>query len=173
MFFFFQAEDGIRDDLVTGVQTCALPISGREICKAAAAAVTERPAGSMISVRMKSPGCGGFFMAMGIAPSMLMVVFQIQVANFEIRGVNAERQTPIACYGQAPGAFAVASQGVRLPGCERAQFFRVLHGVEKGKQLAELIRRIGRNTLWAVIGVERSQALVSEVPNSQMIDCSL
>src|SRR5438552_10751685 len=28
-FFFFQAEDGIRDDLVTGVQTCALPISFR------------------------------------------------------------------------------------------------------------------------------------------------
>src|SRR5258708_14458555 len=27
VFFFFQAEDGIRDDLVTGVQTCALPIS--------------------------------------------------------------------------------------------------------------------------------------------------
>src|SRR6266536_5591786 len=27
-FFFFQAEDGIRDPLVTGVQTCALPISG-------------------------------------------------------------------------------------------------------------------------------------------------
>src|SRR5207244_5363668 len=25
LFFFFQAEDGIRDDLVTGVQTCALP----------------------------------------------------------------------------------------------------------------------------------------------------
>src|SRR5438105_12301460 len=25
--FFFQAEDGIRDPLVTGVQTCALPIS--------------------------------------------------------------------------------------------------------------------------------------------------
>src|SRR5690606_39283650 len=26
-FFFFQAEDGIRDFHVTGVQTCALPIS--------------------------------------------------------------------------------------------------------------------------------------------------
>src|SRR2546430_7988062 len=26
MFFFFQAEDGIRDLTVTGVQTCALPI---------------------------------------------------------------------------------------------------------------------------------------------------
>src|SRR5215210_8256434 len=27
IFFFFQAEDGIRDTSVTGVQTCALPIS--------------------------------------------------------------------------------------------------------------------------------------------------
>src|SRR3989440_8071991 len=30
-FFFFQAEDGIRDLIVTGVQTCALPISS-SIC---------------------------------------------------------------------------------------------------------------------------------------------
>src|SRR2546422_11636790 len=28
LFFFFQAEDGIRDVAVTGVQTCALPICG-------------------------------------------------------------------------------------------------------------------------------------------------
>src|SRR6266545_6597105 len=28
-FFFFQAEDGIRDKLVTGVKTCALPICNR------------------------------------------------------------------------------------------------------------------------------------------------
>src|SRR6266850_3120767 len=30
-FFFFQAEDGIRDYKVTGVQTCALPISTEEV----------------------------------------------------------------------------------------------------------------------------------------------
>src|SRR6266550_7503287 len=30
-FFFFQAEDCIRDVAVTGVQTCALPISGRNL----------------------------------------------------------------------------------------------------------------------------------------------
>src|SRR5690606_40633861 len=30
VFFFFQAEDGIRDFHVTGVQTCALPISAWE-----------------------------------------------------------------------------------------------------------------------------------------------
>src|SRR5437764_5282841 len=29
-FFFFQAEDGIRDTSVTGVQTCALPIYTRQ-----------------------------------------------------------------------------------------------------------------------------------------------
>src|SRR5256885_9782990 len=31
MFFLFQAEDGIRDYKVTGVQTCALPISQQPI----------------------------------------------------------------------------------------------------------------------------------------------
>src|SRR5574337_207691 len=30
-FFFFQAEDGIRDWVVTGVQTCALPIYGNPV----------------------------------------------------------------------------------------------------------------------------------------------
>src|SRR5207237_4155915 len=29
VIFFFQAEDGIRDSSVTGVQTCALPIYGQ------------------------------------------------------------------------------------------------------------------------------------------------
>src|SRR5688500_19909263 len=33
IIFFFQAEDGIRDYKVTGVQTCALPISVRcDVC---------------------------------------------------------------------------------------------------------------------------------------------
>src|SRR5690606_39677752 len=42
-FFFFQAEDGMRDFHVTGVQTCALPILasrlGRQLVAAAAAAI--------------------------------------------------------------------------------------------------------------------------------------
>src|SRR5215469_13596196 len=33
LFFFFQAEDGIRDLYVTGVQTCALPIFGDEVVR--------------------------------------------------------------------------------------------------------------------------------------------
>src|SRR3989475_3774395 len=34
IFFFFQAEDGIRDLTVTGVQTCALPISRNPVHRA-------------------------------------------------------------------------------------------------------------------------------------------
>src|SRR5437762_14240741 len=36
MFFFFQAEDGIRDTSVTGVKTCALPISHCTIARSTA-----------------------------------------------------------------------------------------------------------------------------------------
>src|SRR5437879_12192948 len=51
-FFFFQAEDGIRDTSVTGVQTCALPISTASPSPAGTDAVQEqsRPAW------MKTPG---------------------------------------------------------------------------------------------------------------------
>src|SRR5438094_7623887 len=41
-FFFFQAEDGIRDRTVTGVQTCALPISPTVPSVAAAGARSSR-----------------------------------------------------------------------------------------------------------------------------------
>src|SRR2546429_4194315 len=45
MFFFFQAEDGIRDVAVTGVQTCALPIYvSQERVTSAIAAIAGREA---------------------------------------------------------------------------------------------------------------------------------
>src|SRR2546427_7862275 len=42
-FFFFQAEDGIRDLTVTGVQTCALPICFPEILRSTTARQWWRP----------------------------------------------------------------------------------------------------------------------------------
>src|SRR5690606_40059569 len=42
VFFFFQAEDGIRDFHVTGVQTCALPISLRTLYGALLANAAKR-----------------------------------------------------------------------------------------------------------------------------------
>src|SRR5689334_23513092 len=44
VFFFFQAEDGIRDGTVTGVQTCALPILVHWAPRASANAIVFIPA---------------------------------------------------------------------------------------------------------------------------------
>src|SRR5215211_8360725 len=52
-FFFFQAEDGIRDHCVTGVQTCALPIS-RGASTSLAAGRRSRP--SRRVNRLRRPG---------------------------------------------------------------------------------------------------------------------
>src|SRR2546430_5591716 len=55
-FFFFQAEDGIRDLTVTGVQTCALPIS--------VVGLVRRPAGGRGDPRGRS-GAGGSALHLG------------------------------------------------------------------------------------------------------------
>src|SRR5205085_7770854 len=47
-FFFFQAEDGIRDLTVTGVQTCALPISRPSCLFSHGRAFRERPPASSL-----------------------------------------------------------------------------------------------------------------------------
>src|SRR5205823_8496182 len=47
MCFFFQAEDGIRDKLVTGVQTCALPIFADSAAARARAGYVSPPSAEM------------------------------------------------------------------------------------------------------------------------------
>src|SRR5258708_15376691 len=56
---FFQAEDGIRDDLVTGVQTCALPICTTEPAPAPAASKAIQYKGAPLEAE-KGPGLGCF-----------------------------------------------------------------------------------------------------------------
>src|SRR5690348_7569335 len=50
LFFFFQAEDGIRDGRVTGVQTCALPIYLEQVHEAAGVDLGARAA---LAARMR------------------------------------------------------------------------------------------------------------------------
>src|SRR5699024_12210038 len=54
VFFFFQAEDGIRDRNVTGVQTCALPISG-DLCVVACGVGADACIGPGTFRRRESP----------------------------------------------------------------------------------------------------------------------
>src|SRR5437667_9909261 len=95
----------------------AFPLSrldrvGREMPSASAAAVTERPSGSIISVRMNSPGCGGFSIRVGV--SFSVVVFIIHIDNFVVV-VYAECHPPVLGHLQAPRVLAVADEKVRFP----------------------------------------------------------
>src|SRR5215216_5662898 len=56
--FFFQAEDGIRDDLVTGDQTCALPISSRSASPRSSAEPRSRAGRSTSAARPSSTRSG-------------------------------------------------------------------------------------------------------------------
>src|SRR3712207_7073954 len=70
MLFFFQAEDGIRDIGVTGVQTCALPIS-RVLC---ARSSRRRPFGLFLGANLQGParddGRDGTFGSVGGCPAV-------------------------------------------------------------------------------------------------------
>src|SRR2546426_2638409 len=91
MFFFFQAEDGIRDYKVTGVQTCALPIF-RETPRARFLQMrTALPAPGTIR---KSPGCArgfaAFFAAAAAIQDAATVVSGRRPARSEERRVGKE-----------------------------------------------------------------------------------
>src|SRR5438874_4787158 len=53
--FFFQAEDGIRDLYVTGVQTCALPISFVVHATQAAAGDVDHDEGAVVALEIDGP----------------------------------------------------------------------------------------------------------------------
>src|SRR5438067_11552894 len=68
LFFFFQAEDGIRDRNVTGVQTCALPISWAwhpELPRPSLAR-----AGATNTVALREPKYGARYVHFDGAPSL-------------------------------------------------------------------------------------------------------
>src|SRR5215216_4612419 len=90
LFFFFQAEDGIRDDLVTGVQTCALPIYR-----------TDRPE----PAQAKSLDCSGYMrMVWGYRGGLPLTLAP------DGRGIP--RRT-FEILDAAPGVVVIADTGVR------------------------------------------------------------
>src|SRR5256885_9219255 len=88
LFFFFQAEDGIRDYKVTGVQTCALPISDQ---------VSEVMRRAFNLLRMGRPG-------------PVMVEIPADVATAEAGDVAlAYRPVTATCSAGNPRAIAAAA----------------------------------------------------------------
>src|SRR5690554_7818859 len=75
-YFFFQAEDGIRDADVTGVQTCALPILQLAVRQDTKLVFTERLAGrasvgvhTQVGLRWPMPASGAGLVLLAFAPS--------------------------------------------------------------------------------------------------------
>src|SRR6478735_1221909 len=121
-FFFFQAEDGIRDYKVTGVQTCALPIwaegahadsllwgenAARPSCSPTRLPGTPRavyrtpPVG--FRPRGRDPGAG--------RPGGEGCVNTPAAAPFRARGGRAVRHPRAMAYGEGPGPIAIAHRG--------------------------------------------------------------
>src|SRR6266852_5733194 len=90
----------------------------RRTLKISAAFDTLRPRASTISVLIRSPGWGGFFM--GIA-GLLMVVDQVNIAGGVRRFVVAEYQPPVSADSQAPGSFQVAFKRMQFPARKPAE----------------------------------------------------
>src|SRR6266496_5463834 len=90
-FFFFQAEDGIRDLYVTGVQTCALPILEQATAEVVARHRTARFAAASRAADLCC-GIGGDLVALAGGRSVLAVdsdplALRVARANCEVYGV--------------------------------------------------------------------------------------
>src|SRR5438105_1372997 len=83
----------------------------RRTFKISAAFDTLRSSASMISVLIRSPGWGGFFMGISC---LLMVVQQVDVVGGIRPLVVEEYQPPVSGDGQAPESFQVAFERMQL-----------------------------------------------------------
>src|SRR5437762_9859253 len=95
--FFFQAEDGIRDTSVTGVQTCALPISQprpviRRDGPVLRAADAQRLGPHAQSVRARRDDLSAF--QIGRASCRERVLISVGAEKFQKKGAASRQSTP-------------------------------------------------------------------------------
>src|SRR3712207_4823397 len=94
VFFCFQAEDGIRDIGVTGVQTCALPIFGESLLTYAL--VVEEIARGWMSVS-------------GVINTHFIVAYLLRQHG---TAEQKERLLPLMATGEVTGAFSMSEPGL-------------------------------------------------------------
>src|SRR5439155_11848440 len=94
--FFFQAEDGIRDGHVTGVQTCALPIS-RPLEVRLSRHPKSRDLRGGRPLRWRCPGQRAAHIRHGIVITAPDYAFRFQRRNAEQRSRSEERRVGKEC----------------------------------------------------------------------------
>src|SRR5947209_419050 len=138
-FFFFQAEDGIRDIGVTGVQTCALPIffAGYE---------TRGPATAPGLINPARVAPDGSFRITGLRPGKLRIgasgeatVGGVTLSRVEMNGANVTNGIDVAEGAQLTGVRVVVVYGSAVI---RGQLNISNGTVATGVRLTALARRI-------------------------------
>src|SRR5256884_4131552 len=114
LFFFFQAEDGIRDVAVTGVQTCALPISADKRRRN----VAERTDHSSPKLTTRKPWTARCFIVHGRTHPLRVGEYLADADENGERDSESEAQNPVqpGSEGKSPnsGKQSFPGQGVMI-----------------------------------------------------------
>src|SRR2546430_12436938 len=114
LFFFFQAEDGIRDLTVTGVQTCALPIYRSQVAESVS---PQRLSGSESYERLRraaivlpvilvfGPDAFEFDRQTGVPVARALCLFDTRKFRHKIAVPRRARQADDGANGQSVGSF--------------------------------------------------------------------
>src|SRR5262249_30875977 len=128
----------------------------RDTPSTSAALVMLRLRGLRQSSSTCSPGCGGFFIAIGRSPS-LVIVDQINVSG--VLSLKAEDHTPIGFYGDGPEAFQFPFQRVK-PEAWRVHVARRARLIQPGEDATQFFYILGADFAAVVILEESFQTLV-------------
>src|SRR5690625_457921 len=140
-FFFFQAEDGIRDGHVTGVQTCAIPICVGEVLK------TGRPDVQIIGAEPASASLLGGqpfepHKIQGWTPDFLPEVLNGEVVDRLVTVGDEEARDTTLALARSEGIFAGLSSGATL-----AAALKVAKDAPRGSVLLAMLPDTGERYL--------------------------
>src|SRR6266852_4129312 len=140
-FFFFQAEDGIRDATVTGVQTCALPISRAPIRHAGGGSLVRGTGTARARLSDGARATARAVAALGKATGVGLLRRDLSQASHGVPQVPNHNR---ASHDQRHGAVLVPARIAREEAVDTSVPRLVDGGIHRLVEMAERFEAIGR-----------------------------